>query len=52
MPFLYIGMIMVIAATGDVMIVIKVLRHKPEPGSTEVLLYDHPTEAGSVIFER
>ena len=49
-PLLYLGIIMTIAAAGDVMIAIKVLGHKS--GTDDVLLYDHPTEAGSVIFER
>ena len=41
---------MTVAATGDVMIAVKVLRCKPE--SDDILLFDHPTEAGSVVFER
>ena len=50
MLVLYLGIIMIDAAAGDVMIVAKILRHKSE--SAEMLIYDHPTEAGSVIFER
>jgi hypothetical protein len=48
--FLYLGILMTVSAAGDVMIVVKALRHKST--ADETLLYDHPTEAGSVIFER
>jgi hypothetical protein len=37
-------------AAGDIMIVAKILAHKTT--SSDVLLYDHPTAGGSVIFER
>lgn len=50
MSLLYLGIFMTAAAMGDVMIVIRVLRYKA--ASSDVLLYDHPTEAGSVVFER
>ena len=46
------GIIMVLSAGGDLMIVWKVLRFKKQPESKEVLIYDHPTQAGSVIFEK
>ena len=49
---LNIGILMTVAAAGDVMIVIRVLRHKPNPSTRDLLLYDHPTEAGCVVFER
>ena len=49
-PLLYIGALMVVGATGDILIVLKLLGHKS--AATDVLLYDHPTEGGSVIFER
>ena len=49
-PLLYIGALMVVGATGDILIVLKLLDHKST--ATDVLLYDHPTEGGSVIFER
>lgn len=49
-PLLYIGSLMVVGATGDILIVLKLLGHKST--ATDVLLYDHPTEGGSVIFER
>ena len=47
---LYIGIIMILSAGGDVMIVIKLLRYKSE--AEEILIYDHPTQAGSVVFEK
>ena len=50
LPLLYLGICMTASAMGDVMIVAKVLGYKA--ASDDVLLFDHPTEAGSVIFER
>ena len=49
-PLFWLGILMTISATGDVMIVAKALRYKS--ASDDVLLFDHPTEAGSVLFER
>ena len=46
------GIVMILAAGGDIMIVIKVLAYKSQRDSKEILVYDHPTQAGSVIFER
>lgn len=48
----WIGMVMILAAGGDLMIVCKVLAFKKQDESKEVLIYDHPTQAGSVIFEK
>jgi hypothetical protein len=50
--FFWIGIIMILSAGGDIMIVWKVLAFKKQDESEEVLIYDHPTQAGSVIFER
>ena len=50
--FFWIGIIMTLSAGGDIMIVWKVLAFKKQDESEEVLIYDHPTQAGSVIFER
>ena len=47
---LAIGFVMIMAAGGDIMIVLKLLGYKS--GAADVLIYDHPTQAGSVIFER
>lgn len=44
------GLVMILSAGGDVMIVLKLLRYKT--GRLDILYYDHPTEAGGVIFER
>lgn len=49
-PMLYIGILMTVSATGDVMIAAKALRY--HTAAAEVLVYDHPTDAGSLIFER
>ena len=44
------GLVMILSAGGDVMIVLKLLRYKTD--ANDILYYDHPTEAGGVIFER
>ncbi|MDO4400854.1 MAG: DUF3267 domain-containing protein [Coriobacteriia bacterium] len=49
-PLLDIAILMTVAAAGDVMIVVKALGY--HTNAREVLLYDHPTDAGCVIFER
>ncbi len=49
---LWVGIIMTLSASGDLMITAKVLGHKPKKESKEVLVFDHPTQAGSVIFEK
>ena len=46
------GIVMILAAGGDIMIVFKVLAYKSQRDSKEILVYDHPTQAGSVIFEK
>lgn len=46
------GIVMILSAVGDIMIVWKVLAFKKQDSSKEVLIYDHPTQAGSVIFEK
>lgn len=46
------GIVMTLSAGGDIMIVCKVLAFKKQPESKEILIYDHPTQAGSVIFEK
>jgi hypothetical protein len=48
----WIGIVMTLSAGGDLMIVWKVMRYKKQEGSEEILIYDHPTQAGSVIFEK
>ena len=48
----WIGIIMTLSAGGDIMIVCKLVAFKEQSDSKEVLIYDHPTQAGSVIFER
>ena len=48
----WIGIVMTLSAGGDIMIVCKVMAFKKQPESKEILIYDHPTQAGSVIFEK
>ena len=48
----WIGIVMILAAGGDIMIVMKLLAYKSQSGAKEILIYDHPTQAGSVIFEK
>ena len=50
MTLLAIGLVMIVSAAGDILIVWKLCRHRTEAKETVIL--DHPTEAGSVIFER
>lgn len=47
---LFVGIFMADGAVGDVMIVVKLLFHKSQ--TDDVLIFDHPTEAGCVVFER
>ena len=44
------GLIMIVAAAGDIMIAYYILTYRTS--AEEVLYYDHPTMAGGVIFER
>ena len=48
----WVGIIMFLSAAGDLMIIFKVLTFKKRPSSSEILIFDHPTQAGSVIFEK
>lgn len=47
---LYFGTLMAISAGGDIMIVVKLLTYRTT--ASEVLYYDHPTQAGGIVFER
>ena len=44
------GIVMVLGAGGDIMLVNKLLKFRSE--KEEEVVYDHPTEAGSVVFTR
>lgn len=48
----WIGIMMTLSAGGDIMIVWKVMRFKKQEESEEILIFDHPTQAGAVIFEK
>lgn len=45
-----IGDVMIVSAAGDILIVHKILTYKTTSG--DVLYFDHPTEAGGIIFEK
>ena len=47
---LLLGLIMTVAAAGDIMIVWQLLKYKTD--AKEVLCLDHPTMGGLVLFER
>lgn len=44
------GLVMLVGAVGDIMIVIKLLRFKSE--SKDVIYIDHPTEGGLIALEK
>lgn len=48
--YLWIGLVMIVSAGGDMLIVYTLLRHRS--AAAEKLIYDHPTQAGCVLFER
>ncbi len=47
---LILGDLMILSAGGDILIVLKLLMYKSS--ASETLIIDHPTQAGSVIFEK
>ncbi len=47
---LILGILMTVSAGGDIMLVLSILRHKSS--AREAVYMDHPTEAGSVVFEK
>ena len=47
---LYLSLVMILAAGGDMLIVAELLRHRSD--AEEQLVCDHPTQAGCVLFER
>ena len=47
---LFVGVVMILSAGGDVIIVVLLLRHRS--ATSEQLIYDHPTQAGCIVFER
>lgn len=44
-----LGAFLVIGAIGDILITKKILDYRP---GENFLIYDHPTEAGSIVFEK
>ena len=47
---LFLGLMMTVAASGDILIAHEILNYRTE--ATDVMYIDHPTMAGGVIFER
>lgn len=47
---LFLGVIMTLSGGGDALIVALLLRHKST--GAEQLIFDHPTQAGCIVFER
>ena len=47
---LYISLVMILAAGGDMLIVLELLKARSD--AKEQLICDHPTQAGCVLFER
>ena len=47
---LIVGLVMILSAGGDILICWKLVRYKAD--ASEVLIYDHPTKGGSIIFEK
>lgn len=47
---LLIGIVMTMSAGGDVLLVLELLKFRTD--AAEKLIYDHPTQAGCVIFTR
>ena len=47
---MWLGIIMVVSAAGDILIVNKILRYKTD--ASDILYFDHPTDAGGIIFEK
>ena len=47
---LLVGLLMIDIATGDILIIRKILAYKTS--AKDVVYMDHPTDAGGVIFER
>ena len=47
---LLMGLLMIDIATGDILIILKILAYKTS--AKDVVYMDHPTDAGGVIFER
>lgn len=48
----WVGIVMLLSAGGDLLIIFKILTFKKQPTSSEILIFDHPTQAGSVILEK
>ena len=47
---LILGLVMILSAGGDVLIVLRLLRYKTD--AKDIVLLDHPTQAGLAVFEK
>lgn len=47
---LFLGVLMIMGAGGDLTVILKMLFYKSS--STDIIIMDHPTECGFIIFER
>ncbi|MCC8106105.1 MAG: DUF3267 domain-containing protein [Clostridiales bacterium] len=49
-PLYFLALVMTLSGSGDMLILYKLCRYKSD--CHDILVYDHPYEGGSVIFER
>ena len=47
---LFLGFLMIMGAGGDLTVILKMLFYKSS--STDIIIMDHPTECGFIVFER
>ena len=50
MFFLMIGLVMIAAGAGDLMMAIRLLKYKSSGG--DIIIYDHLFMAGAIVFEK
>ncbi len=50
MDIFLLGLVMILSAGGDMLIVLMLLKYKA--ASRDVIIFDHPSQAGSIVFER
>jgi hypothetical protein len=50
MDIFLLGLVMILSAGGDILIVLMLLKYKA--ASRDVIIFDHPSQAGSIVFER
>ena len=50
MDILLLGLVMILSAGGDMLIILMLLKYKA--ASRDIIIFDHPSQAGSIVFER